>query len=70
MSKSQLEFLSQFGLIRFGEENNLCTIDYEHSLDEFFKEEKHLHGKYHFAEIDNKVADDFEHSFEDYFSME
>lgn len=67
MSKSKLEFLSQFGRIHFAEENNLCTIDYEHSLEEFFKEERHKHGKYHFAEIDNPLSEDFKLSFKNYF---
>jgi len=63
MKKNELNFLSQFGNIKFGEENNLYMIDYEHSLKKYFKEKKPKYRDYFenvkFAEIDNISLRDF-----------
>ncbi|MFO7795004.1 MAG: hypothetical protein ACQERB_13930 [Promethearchaeati archaeon] len=67
MSKFELGYLSNFGRIKFAEENNLCSIDYQHSLKKYFKEEKHIHGKYKFGEVNSELSDDFEKSLEKYF---
>jgi len=67
MTKKKINFLSQFGTIQFGEENNLCLMDYERSLKKFFTAKKSRNEDYfrmlNFAEIDNPSLQDFNESF-------
>jgi len=68
MSKPDLEYMKNFGEIKFAEENSMSASDFESSLKKHFKEKKNLpRGRYKFAELNSESVDDFEESFRNYF---
>jgi len=68
--KEKDDFLSKFGLIKFGEENSSWLKDFERALNNFLKDERkpQYHSEYMSQEKSkNPYEAEWEKSFKDYF---
>jgi len=61
------DYLDDFGLIKFAENNSLNIGDFERAFKHYLKIVKKPHGKYKFGEVDNQYIRDFNSSFNRFF---
>ena len=70
MKDLDFSFLSKFGEIEFGEENNLMAMDFEKSFMKYFSTKRGPRGRYKFADVSENVhISEFEESFKAYFFL-